>query len=94
MNNDFAGDRSVSSPFASTPQEPSTRGRKPVSTLSQFTDGLGPCQLQLPRDLIQSLRLTSIQQGRTLSAVALDYLTSDQALAKCWISTRKSSDAA
>ncbi len=76
-----AGSSSASSQASS-----SSRSRKPAD---EFTGPVTPCQLRLPADLVQSLRLLAIQSGRSMSDLAIEALTTETAVAKAWISTRK-----
>jgi hypothetical protein len=64
----------------------SSRSRKPAD---EFTGPSTPCQLRLPNDLITSLRLLALQQGRSMSDLAFEALTSEATIAKAWVSTRK-----
>ena len=46
-------------------------------------------QLRLPQDLVQSLRLHSISEGKTMSQLVLECCISEDTINKAWISTRK-----
>lgn len=60
-----------------------------VSTAADFTGPLAPCQLKIPTDLIQSLKLHSISSGKTMSELVFECITSPEMLGKAWISTRR-----
>ena len=68
---------------------PRRRSTAPTSTREEFTLPCSPLQVKIPQDLIQSLKLHSINSGKTMSELVLDCLTSDQQIAKAWISTRR-----
>lgn len=77
-------------PAAATPSsKPKSQASSP-STREQFSEGLVPAQFKLPRDLVASLKLHSIQTGRSMSEIVLDALTSQEMVAKAWISVKKS----
>ena len=65
------------------------RKNEPASTRADFTEPLVPAQFKLPRDLVASLKLHSISQGRSMSDIVLDCLTSPESVGKAWISTRR-----
>ncbi len=65
------------------------RESSPATTTDQFTGALQPLQVKLPQDLIQSLKLHSIQTGRTMSELVLEYLTTGEVLSKAWVATRQ-----
>lgn len=73
------------------PQPGPTRRRAPQPTTSRedFTLPCAPLQVKLPQDLIQSLKLHSISMNKTMSEIVLDCLTSNEQIAKAWISTRR-----
>ena len=71
------------SPRSSTPR------RKPVSSTGDFTAPTQPLQVKVPADLIQSLKLHSIAQNKTMSELVMECLTSPEFLQKAWISTRR-----
>lgn len=71
----------------SVPRRPSVK----KNTRDQFSEGLVPAQFKLPRDLVASLRLHSIQSGKSMSEIVLECLTSDEMVAKAWISTKRAS---
>ena len=62
---------------------------EPVSSREDFTNPAAPLQVKIPTDLIQSLKLHSIANGKTMSEMVLDCLTSPEFLQKAWISTRR-----
>ena len=70
---------------------PSRRKSREVNTASQFSGALVPVQFKLPADLVQSLKLHSINSGETMSEIVLRCMTSADLLEKAWISTRKAS---
>jgi hypothetical protein len=43
----------------------------------------------LPQDLVQSLKLHSISDGKSMSEIVLECLTSDRFIGKAWVSTRR-----
>jgi hypothetical protein len=63
-------------------------GRGP-SSRDEFTGTAVPVQVKLPEDLAMSLRLLSIQTGRTMSDLVLEALTTPAVISKAWISTRR-----
>lgn len=60
-----------------------------TSTASDFTAPLVPAQFKLPGDLVQSLKLHSISDGKSMSEIVLECLTSDRFIGKAWVSTRR-----
>lgn len=68
-----------------------SRRRREVSTANQFTEPTVPAQFKLPADLVQSLKLHSINTGESMSEIVLRCLTSTDVIEKAWISTRKAS---
>ena len=83
-----ANEFSDSRPFGSPGQ--SSHEKKPAApSKSEFTGSSVPLQVRLPQDLVQSLRLLSIQQNRSMSEIVLDCLTSGEVIAKAWVTTRK-----
>ena len=60
-----------------------------ASTASDFTAPLVPAQFKLPGDLVQSLKLHSISDGKAMSEIVLECLTSDRFIGKAWVSTRR-----
>ena len=77
-------------------QDPPARPTKkqPTSTLVDFNGGLQHLQVRLPSDLCQSLKLASIQEGRSISDIVLECLTSQNMVAKKWVHTKGGKDAA
>lgn len=71
---------------AAAPSPPS-RGGKAVS--EQWAGAPTPVQFRLPADLVTSLKLLSFSTGKTMSELALEFLTTDQVVQKAWIATRK-----
>ena len=72
---------------------PKTTKKKEVdSTREQFSEPPHSLQVRIPRDLCKSLKLMSIQDGRPISEIVLECLTSKEMVTKCWINRR--SDAA
>ena len=67
---------------------------EPSTTSEQFTDPPQALQIRLPRDLCKSLKLMSIQEGRSISSIVFDCLTTHQMASKCWIQRKGGSDAA
>ena len=67
----------------------SRKPKAPLSTAGDFTGPMAPCQLKIPTDLIQSLKLHSISTGKTMSELVFECVTSPEMLGKAWISTRK-----
>jgi len=65
------------------------RAKEQPNTRSDFTEPAAPLQVKLPQDLIQSLKLHSIANGKTMSDLVLDCLTSESCISKAWISTRR-----
>jgi hypothetical protein len=58
------------------------------NTRGEFSEAPQPCQLRLPADLIQSLRLLAFQSGESMSEIALRCLTSGEVVPKCWVNVR------
>jgi len=73
------------------PAQSSGRSRKSVSTTSQFVGAAVPVQFKLPKDLVDSLKLHSINNSETMSDIVLRCLTTTDVIEKAWISTRKAS---
>lgn len=69
--------------------KPSIRAKKSVATTDDFTGTSVPAQFKLPQDLVASLKLHSISTGESMSAIVLRCLTSQDVIAKAWVSTRK-----
>ncbi len=98
--NQQAGDGDGDSPMGSGDSQQSSAGADngstrrrataTASTAGDFTGNPVPGQFKLPGDLLQSLKLISIQEGRSMSAIVLDCLTSDRTIGKAWVSTRRS----
>lgn len=74
-------------PAPSAPAKTKTAPK--ASTKDHFNEGLVPAQFKLPRDLVASLKLHSIGSGKSMSEIVLDCLTSDELIAKAWISTKR-----
>ena len=74
-------------PPANDPPAPSRR-RKQSQLGREFTGQLVPAQFKLPHDLVQSLRLHSVDTSETMSEIVLRCLTSADKIAKAWINTR------
>ena len=71
---------------------PSRSKRQRSSTpTGEFTDALTPIQFKLPGDLCRTLKLLSIQTGKSMSELVLEHLTSEQIIRPVWISSRKAS---
>ncbi len=66
------------------------RATATASTAADFTGNPVPGQFKLPADLLQSLKLISIQEGRSMSQIVYECLTSDRTIGKAWVSTRRS----
>jgi hypothetical protein len=64
--------------------------RRNKADADNFTGALAPVQLRLPADMISSLRLMSIQTGRSMSDLAMECLTTDSTVPKSWITSRRS----
>ena len=60
------------------------------NTSADFTGNPVPSQFKLPADLLQSLKLISIQEGRSMSSIVFDCLTTDRTVNKAWVATRRS----
>ena len=67
---------------------PRTRPRRKTSSASEFTGGLAPIQFRLPSDLVTSMKLLSLQEGTTLSELALRLLTTSEVCPRVWVSRR------
>lgn len=79
--------RRQETPAADPPSKPA-RGSS-SSTAADFSGPLTNLQVKLPLDLVQSLKLLSIQQNRPMSAIVLECLTTETVIAKCWIASRR-----
>jgi hypothetical protein len=67
------------------------RKRKRAAATVEFNDAAIPVQFKLPADLARTLKLLSIQQGKSMSEIVLEALTSETIIRPVWISTRKAS---
>lgn len=63
--------------------------KKSASPAEDFTGPATALQVRVPKDLVTSLKLHSFQSGRTISEIVLECLTSDAAVTKAWVSTRR-----
>lgn len=70
---------------------PARKRRRPAASSAEFSDALTPIQFKLPADLCRTLKLLSIQQGKSMSELVLEYLTTEQVIRPVWISSRKAS---
>ncbi len=75
-------------PTESTAATAATKRNK--SDADTFSGPLAPVQLRIPADLISSLRLLSIQSGRSMSELAIECFTTEAIIAKTWITSRRS----
>ena len=80
----------ASKPETDAPAARSKRQRSATPT-GEFTDSLTPIQFKLPGDLCRTLKLLSIQTGKSMSELVLEHLTSEQVIRPVWISSRKAS---
>ena len=83
------GNKPIESAERKPESAPARTPRKEKSTRSQFEGALQPLQVKLPEDLIQSLRLIAISQGKNLSELTLEFLTSTELVQKAWVSHRR-----
>lgn len=67
---------------------PRPRPRRKASSASEFTGAPSPIQFRLPTDLITSMKLLSLQEGVTLSELALRLLTTSEVCPRVWVSRR------
>lgn len=65
------------------------RRRRSESASVEFGGALVPLQIRVPQELVQSLRLLSIDQNKTVSEIVLESLTSGVKIDKAWVSRRK-----
>jgi hypothetical protein len=79
---------SIPLPATDTAATGKTRS-KSAATTADFTGPLTPAQFKLPQDLVQSLKLHSISDGKSMSEIVLECLTSDRFIGKAWVSTRR-----
>ena len=87
-----SSDELVDDSAPETPSAPSRRRKSAdVNTANQFSGSLVPAQFKLPADLVQSLKLHSINSGETMSDIVLRCMTTSDLIEKAWISTRKAS---
>ena len=77
-----------------TERKPALRKKKKSSTRGQFKEASTACQIKLPTDLLQSIRLQAVSQGRTISDIILDCLTSEQMVSFTWISSNREAEKA
>ena len=75
-------------------EAPATRSTRPRSsaaaaTIADFTGPLVPAQFKLPQDLVQSLKLHSISENRSMSEIVLECLTSERCINKAWVAVRR-----
>lgn len=87
--------------YATPPAEPTStpddseggggarRRRRSESASVEFGGALVPLQIRVPQELVQSLRLLSIDQNKTVSEIVLESLTSGVKIDKAWVSRRK-----
>lgn len=68
--------------------------KRRTNTRSQFKEARTACQVKLPTDLLQSIRLQAVSQGRTISDIILDCLTSEQMVSFTWISSNREAERA
>ena len=83
------GYRSLNATEDIEPRQATPPGRAKKTTREHFTEGTVPAQFKLPNDLVTSLKLHAIQTGRTMSDIVLECLTSDEMVAKAWISSKR-----
>lgn len=69
--------------------EAPAKRRKRATAAGEFTDSPAPIQFKLPGDLCRTLKLLSIQQGKSMSEIVLEALTSDTVIRPVWIASRK-----
>jgi hypothetical protein len=58
--------------------------------VDEFTGSQTAVQFRLPADLVLSLRLQSFDTGRSMSDLCFEALTTETAIAKSWVSSRRS----
>ena len=75
-------------------RRPALKKKKKSSTRGQFKEASTACQIKLPTDLLQSVRLQAVSQGRTISDIILDCLTSEQMVSFTWISSNREAEKA
>ena len=63
--------------------------KKASNPTEEFTGPNAALQVRIPRDLIVSLKLHSLQNDRTISDIVLECLTTDTAVTKAWVQTRR-----
>lgn len=80
----------VSQDYDDTPTPQKKKTTAPVNTRSDFTEPAIPTQFKLPRDLVASLKLHAISQGRSMSDIVLECLTSEGMVGKAWVASRRS----
>jgi len=68
-----------------------SKRQRSATPTGEFTDALTPVQFKLPGDLCRTLKLLSIQTGKSMSELVLEHLTSEQIIRPVWISSRKAS---
>lgn len=78
-----------SAPEAPVTRPTRSRSAATANTSADFTGPLTPSQFKLPQDLVQSLKLHSISENRSMSDIVLECLTSDRCIGKAWVSTRR-----
>lgn len=88
-----ANDRHTHAP-EDTPEDtederaPRPRSRRKASSAGEFTGAPSPIQFRLPTDLITSMKLLCLQEGVTLSELALRLLTTSEVCPRVWVSRR------
>lgn len=91
-----AAERRVESAPAAVPEveETATSAKRrsgASGSRSDFTEPTVATQFKLPRDLVASLKLHSISQGKSMSEIVFECCTSPEWVSKAWVSSRKAS---
>lgn len=65
-----------------------SRRRRQDSASANFGGAMVPLQIRVPQELVQSLRLLSIDTGKTVSELVLESLVNGAKIEKAWVSRR------
>lgn len=66
-----------------------SRRKRQDSAPADFGGAMVPLQIRVPQELVQSLRLLSIDTGKTVSELVLESLVHGVKIEKAWVSRRK-----
>lgn len=66
-----------------------SKRRRQDSAPADFGGAMVPLQIRVPQELVQSLRLLSIDTGKTVSELVLESLVNGAKIEKAWVARRK-----